>query len=134
MENGKYNPVQGREILTQPTSYGANTNPPPQLLPPTALHLTKQFSEFFLFLIFWEIFSPPLSLSQGEKTAIPLGPIRPRRIEPILKCEPRQPKHPLRLPAPLARRRKTASANHIRERLLSRTNDHFLLLSPYSQK
>lgn len=49
MENGKYNLVQGREILTQPTSYGAKRNPP--LLP--ALHHTKPFFRFLIFFLFY---------------------------------------------------------------------------------
>lgn len=80
MENGKYNPVQGREILTQPTSYGANTNPPPPLLPPTALHLTKQFSDFFFpfFHFLGDFFSLSLSLP-GRKDSNSAGPNPPAK-------------------------------------------------------
>lgn len=94
----------------------------------------SHFLEVFFFYIFLFSGETFFFLLSARKTVIPLGPILPRRIEPILKCERCQPKHRLRLPAPLAGRRKTASANHIREGLFRGTNDHFLLLRLYSQE
>lgn len=124
MENGKYNLIHGREILTQPTSYRGKRNPATP-----CPHLTKTFFRGFFLNFPGEFFS-----LSARKTAILLGPVLLRRIEPVLKCEPCQQNHRLRLPAPLAGRRKTASANHIRERLFGGTNYHFLLLSLYSQE